>query len=147
MRNESLIEWVLRNENAIRKAVYEKREDPGTSSSGGGRSGNRISNPTQEAGIRNATELTFVAVSVGIKGGQFRLSYPERWLRMCDKVKAKYADSVYAEIIVQFYSEGKTSKEVIENIRISRASFFVLKNEIITFAEGVAIGLGLYLEK
>lgn len=149
MRNESLIEWVLRHEAAIRTAIYEQRNDPGTHY-GGGRGGNSISNPTEEQGIRNATELEVVSIPIGGRGGaEFRLSLPERWIKVCDKVRTKYAGSVYAEIIVQCYDTGesKSTKEIIDTIGVSRTSFFVLKNEIITFAEGLAIGLGIYMER
>lgn len=140
MKNNNLIEWIFRNEQSIRKSVWERRNDIGGISGRAGGKSCSTGDPVANRAIRNASELPSVVVDYGI-GRTFNLRRPERWLRMVDIVKEHYSDGVQGRIIEMLYAQGLNNDSVMEKLGVRRTIFFVMKSDILAFAEGVAYGL------
>ena len=142
MKNSNLVEWVLRNEQDIRIAVYEKRNDTGDIVIGGGQKSCSKADPVANRAIKNASELPNVLVEYG-NGRTFNLRNPEKWLRMAQIVKEHYAKGLQGVMIKKLFQEGQTLDDTMVELGVSRSTLYVMRLDVMTFAEGVAYGLGL----
>lgn len=142
VKSNNLVEWVFRNESQVRQAVWERRNDAGGTSGGGCGKSCSTGDPVANRAIRNASELPNVVVCYGA-GRVFNLRRPERWLKMVEIVQEHYKGGVQGEILEQLYKQGMSNDEVMENVGVRRTIFFVMKSDILAFAEGVACGLGV----
>lgn len=142
MKNSNLVEWVLRNEQDIRIAVYEKRNDTGDIVIGGGQKSCSKADPVANRAIKNVSELPNVLVEYG-NGRTFNLRSPEKWLRMAKIVKEHYAKGLQGVMIKKLFQEGQTLDDTMVELGVSRSTLYVMRLDVMTFAEGVAYGLGL----
>lgn len=142
MKNNNLVEWVLRNEQGIRRAVFERRNDSGDIITGGGQKSCSKGDPVATRAIRNVSELPNVLVEYG-NGRTFNLRSPEKWLRMAQIVKEHYAKGLQGVMIKKLFQEGQTLDDTMVELGVSRSTLYVMRLDVMTFAEGVAYGLGL----
>lgn len=142
-----IIEFCFTYRDAITKAVAGKRADPGTPKTGGSAGNAQRSDPTCQKALRNIAEVPCVEIPYGamINGRQevFALRKPERWLRVIDLTMAHYQGRIEADLATLQFTMGKSREEVCGQLCISRSLYFILKNELFSFATGVAAGLGL----
>lgn len=146
MKNNNLVEWVLRNEQGIRRAVYESRNDAGDISTRAGQKSCSKGDPVAARAIRNVTELPNVLVEYG-NGRTFNLRTPEKWLRLVDIVKEHYENGLQGLMIAKIYQESQSLDETMADLGVSRSTLYVMRLDVMTFAEGVAYGLGLIQKK
>ena len=114
------IEWVFRREKAIRQAVYEKRMDRGGFTGGDGNGHCRISDPTALQAIRNVIELETIIID---DGG--RIMYPEKWLRVIDKMREWCKeDTINAEIFRRRYEDEEAYYRTSMELHITGALYY-----------------------
>ena len=142
MKSNNLIEWVLRNEQNIRRAVYERRNDTGSRIAGGGSKTCSISDPVANEAINNVSSLPNVVVEYG-NGHTFNLRNPEKWLRLVKVVHEHYSDGLQSRMIQMLYEDSAGKDEIMAALGVSRATLYVMRMDVLTFAEGVAYGLGI----
>lgn len=143
MKINSLIEWVFSNEAAIRLAVVEKRAEQSAHKEKTGGSGKCfISNPTETQAIRNLSELASVAVIVD--GVSKKLYNPEKWLDLISIVKLHFEGQLQIELYNMKYSKHPLKAiEIMKRLKISKPWYHILNNELLCYAQGVAVGKGL----
>ena len=146
MKNNNLVEWVLRNEQGISKAVYENRNDMGDIVARGGQKSCSKGDPVANTAIKNVTELPNVVVECD-NGRTFNLRNPEKWLKMVRIVKEHYENGLQGRMISKIYQEGQSLDKTMADLGVSRSTLYVMRLDVMTFAEGVAYGLGLIQKK
>lgn len=139
--NEKKVEWALKHQSEIEKAVYYARNDRGEQLETVGH-GSGISKPTEQQGIYNATELYEVIVLTD-EGESRRLKWPERWLEVTKTIRSRYEGQLQGEIISLKYDNKEKSDKIIEKLKVSRPWFYAINSTILTYGEGVAQGKGL----
>lgn len=146
----STIEFCFQHENEIRIAISEKRNDGGTSRTGGGGSGHcRVSDPTAQRALIHLSEIPSVVVSYDdgprINGEKptFVLHKPEKWLRAIALTKEHFSGNKQGDIIRMKYYEGASRDDICSHIGVSRAMYHIMLNDIIRMAEGIGVGLGV----
>ncbi len=135
-----LIKRVLRNEQAIRQAIAEKRAARAKPAEGGGRAPGHISKPTETAALQNLTPVDFIYFCVGWKKEKVRLDRPEDWIACIDAVK--YSLVPWEQ---KFMARAFTSQdtEACEELNVSRITYYAMKREIISRVALVAASKGL----
>lgn len=121
-----LIEFCFKNENDIRLAIYEKRNDPNRPKSIGHGSG--ISKPTEIEAINRATPLEWVIVD------NVRIYYPELWLKTIAIVKAHYNFKQHGTLYKLRYQSKFIRSKTIKKMEISKTRYHQLIIEIIDYA-------------
>jgi len=144
---KELIEFCFKYEANIRRAIYEKRNDSCAPHTGGSAGHCRISDITANAAIKNAMPLASVIVEYGMffngKRETLTLRKPEGWLKVVEWTKQQYKEGLKGEILKARYVACESRKETVERLNISPQLYSVLLTDIMTFAKGVAVGLGL----
>lgn len=148
MNVKELIEFCFQNKDAIKQAVYEKRNDGCVPKTGGSPSGHcRISDTTANKAITNVMPIQVVLVEYGVsyngKRDSFALRNPEQWLKVVKWTSDQYADTIRGEIIKARYDEGERRCITARRLGISTQLYSVMLTDILTFAEGLAIGMGI----
>lgn len=135
-----LIKRVLRNEQAIRQAIAEKRAARAKPAEGGGRAPGHISKPTETAALQNLTPVDFIYFCVGWRKEKIRLDRPEEWLACIDAVK--YSLVPWEQ---KFMSRAFTSQdwEACPELNVSRTAFYEMKKEIVARIAVTAAARGL----
>ena len=148
METKELIEFCFYNEQRIKQAVFEKRMDGCAPKTGGGNSGHcRISDTTANKAINNVMPIGVVLVECGIaingKRDSFALRNPEQWLKVVQWTRDQYADTQRGEIIKARYVDNERRYITAQRLGISPQLYSVMLTDILTFAEGLAIGMGI----
>lgn len=120
------IEFCFKNEEEIKRAIYEKRNDPDRPKSVG--HSNNISKPTEIEAISMATLLSYVVVD------NVKIPYPELWVRVIAMVKAKYNFRQHGMLYKLRYQKKLTRLLVIKEMNISKTRIHQLIIEIIDYA-------------
>lgn len=146
---DDLIEFCLMYSDEIKKAIKEKRLDPGFSGhTGGAGSGHSyVSDPTAIQGIKAALKISCVYVPYGAticgKKDVKLVRNPEMWVRVADKVAAYYSKSCDSQ---EFYRRRYILREdhakTCNDLSMSKGSYYARKANVIRLAENLAIGYG-----
>lgn len=152
MNTKDIIEFCFRYEKEIMHAVYERRHDAGSGKTGGSGSGHCFtSDTTAITAIKNIEELPSVVVEYGAalngKREMFTLRHPERWLKVVSWTKEHYSKNKQGDLIKMKYAESRGRREICDTIGIGTSIYHVMLNDILSFAEGVAIGIGVLTPK
>lgn len=129
-----IVEWHLFREKEIRQAVMEARLD---SASSGNSSGKVISNPTENAALRNIAPLAKVVLSDGSE--VFR---PEEWLITIDRIYAGL-DKKQKKIAKKRYKQKEQYIKTCMLLKISQNTYFHTVLAIKNYAVIVAVQAGL----
>lgn len=127
-KHREFIEFCFRREGKIKRAIYEKRNDPNRPLSAGHGSG--ISKPTEIEAINRAMPLLCVTVD-----GK-NIPYPEAWVRAIAYVKAHYNYRQGGILYKLRYNNipDLTRAEIMQKMGISKTRYHQLIIEIIDFA-------------
>lgn len=139
-----IIEWVLSYEDEIKRAVKDKRLDAGYANNSytvGGRT-NKISDVTGNTAVHNIMPVACVTVFYGI-GRSILLRNPEKWLKMIEIVQFYYSDTIQGDLIEMLWKQKLSIAEITEALRVKRPMLYVMRSDVLSFAYGVASGLGL----
>lgn len=146
MRSMETIKFCFTHYDDIKREIEAKRLDSCTPKSGGGNGHCRISDPTATKAIRNLLEVDCVCIEYGLRvGGNrelFTLHHPEAWLRVVDVTTAHFHGKLQGEIALQL-RKGADYREIIAKLCVGRSVYYILLNDMLSFAEGVAVGKGL----
>lgn len=146
MQAVKIIDFCFRHRATIRRCIDEKRRDPGVPKTGGAGSALR-SDPTCQQAIRHVSEIECVEIPhgacVGGKQDVLTLRHPERWLKVIDLTTSYYDGKLQGKLIKLKYIDDKQPAEICAELRISRALYYIMQNDIFCFASGIAAGLGL----
>lgn len=142
-------DFIFSHEQAIREAVEEKRSEQGGHTGGNG--GHcRVSDPTAMTAIRNIDEITFVYIEYGPNTGcgreRKRIRYPERWLKVVAWTRKYYYDACRVEqgrLLDMHYRQNISRDEACEQLSIGYGKYHTMLNDVLAFAAGVAVGLGI----
>ena len=152
---ETLVEFVLRNAESIRKCVEEKRKDPwaGNREQNSGYQKNRISNPTEAQALQRIEPIAFIHCPFGpaINGRRDAryIRLPEKWLKVEDSTRRFYTSSDNDKIVELYkrrYLQGEIGElwsKTCKDLNITQAWYYVVVHDIIRFAELSAAGIGL----
>ncbi len=141
MALDRMVVFCFNHYEAIKRAVYEKRLDPGTQKQGGG-GHSYISDPTAQKAIRNTAELDVVTINYGSRESQ-AIRRPESWLRVVERTRAYYGSNIQGQMIVMLYDKKAGWREICRTLKLRRSVYYTLMNDVISIATGIAIGLGL----
>lgn len=148
MVDKELVEFCFFHEDAIRQAIFEKRNDgciPKTGGNGTGHS--KISDPTAQKALQRVEALGTVVVEYGVsingRRSTMTLRNPEKWLRVIDYTKKYYSGRLQGELYRLKYRESVGRSEVCRRLGISISYYKTMLSDIIRFGEGAAAGLGL----
>jgi hypothetical protein len=151
MDTKELIEFCFYNEQAIKQAVYEKREDGCVPKTGGGSGHCKISDTTANKAITNVMPVPVVLVEYGIayngKRDTFALKNPEQWLKVVEWTREQYADTQRGDIMKARYVDGERRFVTAKRLGISTQLYSVMLTDLLTFAKGLAIGMGILSPK
>ena len=148
MSAESKFKFCLGHYDDVVQAIEEKRLDPNVPKQGGNGSGKcRISDPTAMLAIRNTMEVDFVDIPYGpvVNGYRetFHLERPQSWLRVVESTKRTFRGQIQWDLVFLRYAEQKEIADIVEALHISPALYHTILNNVLSFAKGVATGLGL----
>ena len=152
---DSLIEFVLRHADDIKRCVDEKKLDSGTSrgnSVGGGRS--RISDPTAMQALHKIAPVGFIHCPYGaaINGGRDEkyIYLPEKWLIVEKTTKDFYTRDTEKEAVREIYRRrylqgeyGERWEITCAKLNVSKGWYYAVVHDIIRFAGLYAAGLGV----
>lgn len=142
-----IVEFCLRHEECIRRAIVEKRLDSGKPPSTGGGGHCKISDPTAMQAINNMEKIACVEVEYGpMVAGHRRimpLKKPMEWLKVAKWVQDYYRGKPQGDIIRMIYKESADREDVCNALNISKATYYVALNDIFTYAAGLARGLNI----
>lgn len=146
MKNvKQILEFCFCHEPDIIRAVNEKRMDPGVMTGGGGHC--RISDPTAQKAIANMADVSCVEVEYGpsINGRRsvMVIRRPLQWLKVAHWTKDYYAGRPQGELIRLKYNESWPKENIVKQLNISQATYYVMLTDVFTFANGLATGMGL----
>ena len=147
METKELIEFCFSNEQRIKQAVFEKRMDGCAPKTGGGNGHCKISDTTANKAINNVMPIGVVLVEYGIsyngKRDSFALRNPEQWLKVVQWTRDQYRDTQRGEILKARYEDSERRYVTAQRLGISPQLYSVMLTDILTFAEGLAIGMGI----
>lgn len=148
MNNKELIEFVFYHEKEIKQAVFERREDGCLPKTGGGGSGHcRVSDPTAQNAIRKALEVPAVIIEYGAKTcgrrNSITLRHPEKWLKLAAEVRNYFNGTNSGLLLKMRYMDNLTRQEICKELNISTNYYNAMRCNVIKFAEGYALGIGL----
>jgi len=131
------IEYVFYHEKSISDAVLEARNEPGGHT--GGNAGHAfVSDPTAIKAIKNAEELKVITID-----GDHKVSYPERWLRVCAAVREdSNTDAIKREIFRRRYG-GEPYQRTCADVCIGETTYWMNLKEIRSYALACACQEGL----
>lgn len=120
------VDYIFNHEKQIRQAVFERRNDSGGHTGGGGTGHSYVSDPTALHAIRLASELNFVQLGEGEK-----VWHPEKWLEVIDATYEWCAgDEIKSAIIERRYRRHDYYVTVCNDLHISQTTHSVLLTEI-----------------
>ena len=128
------VEWHLFREKEIRKAVIEARLD---SASPGCSSGKSISNPTENAAIRNIAPLSKVVLSDGSE-----VVRPEAWLSAIKRIYGSL-DGEQRALAESRYRNKRQYFKDCQRGYISKSKYYAMLDRIRSHAVVVAVQAGL----
>lgn len=150
MIDKALTEFVLAHEQDIRRAVVEKRAKANSRTGGGSSSHCYISDPTAAEAIRNVTEVIQISVEYGPRGlygrEKKKIKYPERWLKVIAWTKEYYngqGREEQAKIYAARFTHKQDRETICQDMNMKHGRYHAAVNDILAFATGVAIGLGI----
>ena len=150
MVDKALTEFVLAHEQDIRRAVVEKRAKANSRTGGGSSSHCYISDPTAAEAIRNVTEVIQISVEYGPRGlygrEKKKIKYPERWLKVIAWTKEYYngqGREEQAKIYAARFTHKQDRETICQDMNMKHGRYHAAVNDILAFATGVAIGLGI----
>ena len=129
-----IVEWHLFREKEIRQAVMEARLD---SASSGNSSGKVISNPTENAALRNIAPLAKVVLSDGAE--VFR---PEEWLIAIKRIYGSL-DGEQRALAESRYRNKRQYFKDCQRGYISKSKYYTMLDRIKSHAVAVAVQAGL----
>ena len=133
--NTSVVEWVLANEDVIKRAIEAERNK------GVGVQRNGYRDTTANKAIQNIIPVERLYFNINNKA--FYLQQPEKWLTLIDIVKEYYSDSSQGDMFKLFFEEGTSTLHCMKQMRMKRNAFITARLYILEFACGVAAGMGL----
>lgn len=137
-----LIERRFFQEDKIRQAVFEARNDSGAGKTGGNGSGHAfVSDPTASAAMREISPLRAVEIEVG-KNETETIKWPEKWLQVIEATYRRYEGGVAASILRDRYNGESQVKTCMDNY-ISKATYYFILKEIENYAMMCACQTGL----
>lgn len=160
---DSLIEFVLRNSDRIKKCVEIKRiEKSGTGghTEGGAPSKNKISDPTAMQAIMRVEPIFYIYCPYGayINGRRDEryIRCPEKWLEVEEKTKRHYTadrgtiEEKNRQKIKEIYKRrylmgeyGEKWDKTCGDLNISHGFYYAVVHDIVRFAGLYAAGIGL----
>lgn len=148
MNNKELIEFVFYHEQDIKRAVFEKREDGCLPKTGGGGSGHCFTNDrTAQEAIRRILDVPAVVIEYGAKTcgrrNSITLRHPEKWLKVVHFTREYFNGTASGALFKMRYSDCLTREEIICKIKIRKSQYHAMIANVLRFAEGTAMGLGL----
>lgn len=150
MVDKELTKFVLTHEQDIRAAVAEKKAEAGGHTGGGASTHCYVSDPTATQAIRNVSEVGVISIEYGPRGlygrEKKKIKYPERWLTVINWTKKYYNTMerpeqahIYAAAFIHKQDRETTCRDM--NIRLGK--YHAAVNDILAFATGMAVGLGI----
>lgn len=151
MSVRSFTEFCFNYEKEIGLAVIEKRLKlmPAALPKTGGRAGGHayINDTAASAALRNAEGVAKVEIELpGRAGGApsvLTVVKPEEWLKVVRFTRDYYGASTQGNLIRLRYTEKESVDDVCKKLFVSRKQYFIMRTEVLSFAAGVARGLGL----
>lgn len=147
MNTKELIEFCFYHEQEIKQAVYEKRNDGCAPKTGGGNGHCKISDTTANKAITNVMPVGVVLVEYGVayngKRDTVALRNPEQWLKVIQWTKDQYEGGQRGEIIKARYVDSERRYLTSARLGISPQLYSVMLTDVLSFAEGLAMGMGL----
>ena len=87
--------------------------------------------------------LVECGIAINGKRDLFALRNPEQWLKVVQWTRDQYADTQRGEIIKARYVDNERRYITAQRLGISPQLYSVMLTDILTFAEGLAIGMGI----
>lgn len=148
MNNKELIEFVFYHEKDIKQAVFERREDGCLPKTGGGGSGHCFTNDkTAQEAIRRILDVPAVVIEYGAKTcgrrNSITLRHPEKWLKLAAEVRNYFNGTNSGLLLKMRYTDNLTRQEICKELNISTNYYNAMRCNVIRFAEGYAVGIGL----
>ena len=142
------IEWCFENEQEIKMAVIEKKAGVNNCKYGGVPTNHAfVSDPTANTAIKNVVPVAGVVVELKTRVNgvpeTLLIKNPEEWLKVVNWTKLFYDGKKHGDIYRLRYRQNLPVWEICRILRISRKSYFIMKSDILTYAQGIACGLGL----
>lgn len=141
MALDRMVVFCFKHYADIKQAVYEKRMDPGTVKQGGG-GHSFISDPTAQKAIRNTAELDAVTITFGVQDSQV-IRRPESWLKVVERTRTYYGNNLQGKMITLAFEKNANWREICKTLNLRRGLYYTLMNDVVSFATGVALSLGL----
>jgi len=137
-----LIERRFFQEDKIRQAVFEVRNDSGAGKTGGNGSGHAfVSDPTASAAIREISPLRAVEIEAG-KNETETIKWPEKWLAVIEATYRHYEGGIMEELLKYRYA-GETYQWTCSKLHISNSTYYQMITEVQQFALACACQIGL----
>lgn len=150
MVDKALTEFVLTHEQDIRRAVVETRAKASSRTGGGSSSHCYVSDPTATEAIRNVTEVIQISIEYGPRGlygrEKKKIKYPERWLKVITWTKEYYNSQErpeQAKLYAARFIHKQDRDTICQDMGIKHGKYHAAINDILAFATGVAVGLGI----
>lgn len=141
------LNFCLRYEDDVRRAINDKKQDSGYPKGGGG--GSRISDPTATQAIKNLSTIGTVEVEYGPringKGEFYMLHNAEEWLDVVQSVWNHYRGKKQGRLLELRYKQGcyEINEELVKKIGYSRSYIFRMMKDIFKYGTDLAKGLGI----
>lgn len=149
--NKELIDFCFRYETNIREAIESKRLDSCPPKTGGFAGNCRRSDPTCQIALRNICDVGTVVVEYGAaingKREQRVLHKADTWLKVVDGTWRHFEGKQQSKIMTLRYKHSKGQEGVCKSLSISRSYYYVLLQDVYSFAERYAVGLGINTAK
>lgn len=144
------VEFVFFHEQQLREGIAEKRLEVGGRTGGSGSGHCSISDPTAISAIRNADELACIYVEYGPDTGcgrnRMKVKTPERWLKVIAWTKEYYREPHRTEqgkLLDMHFRQCLSREEACEKLNIGYGKYHAMLNDMLAFAAGMAVGLGI----
>ncbi len=145
---DHVIEFVLMYHNEIEAAVEDKRNG-GNVITGGSCGHSRISDPTANKAVRNASEVASVKIVHGASWCGERstktIRFPERWLRVSKAVRDHHEENDRTrDFFDRRYNKREDWRTTCRELNMSRGVYYAMRTDVIHIAELYAAHYGAF---
>lgn len=151
MTNRDFVKFIFENENKIRYAVYEKRNDNCVPKTGGNNGHSRISDPTAQKAMQRVMPIFCVSIEYGVacngKRDFVKIYHPESWLKVIAETYRYYDKKKQGELLYSKYRLNESRLETCKKLGVKKSWYTVMLNDCIRHAETLADGKGIFLKK
>ena len=145
---DNLIEFVLMYQDEIVAAIEDKRNG-GNVITGGNSGHSRISDPTANKAIRNASEVASVKIAYGAETWGERstktIRLPERWVLVSKAVREYHEHNERTkDFFDRRYNKHEDWRTTCKELSMSRGVYYAMRTDVIHMAELYAAHYGAF---